>query len=130
MWAGARACSTTRSHWRASAAACCFLIFASCEIVQSCNANLTHFGNVGRLLKRWWELQWPVSLHAWLMDMTSHPMHVAGNAALTASVVFALRMVFKLVDENGDGKLDGAELRRALRRFGRIFSWGRGVDQL
>ena len=111
-------CSAFREFTDLAAAACMFLVFASCEIIQSCNSNLTHFGNVGNLLKRWWELQWPSSLRGWLGAMSGRPMLVFGNVSLTLAVVFTLRMVYKLVDEDGDGHITLDELRSMLTRLG------------
>ena len=113
-----RVCSAFREFKDLAAAACMFLVFASCEIIQSCNSNLVHFGNVGNLLKRWWELQWPSSLQGWLGAMSGRPMLVIGNGALTLAVVFTLRMVYKLVDEDGDGSITLDEVRSMLKRLG------------
>ena len=56
-------------------------------------------------------------------DLPAHPMHVAGNLALCASLYFAMRMLFAAIDEDGDGRLDSGELRR-------FFLQGRAWRQL
>ena len=64
----------------------------------------TDYKGLPTLLRRWAVLNW--------RDWTSaKPAGVLANAALTMSVAFGLRMIYRVIDRDGDGRISTEEAR-------------------